>query len=111
LGVYYIYPHIKEARLQLKAEKHIPPLAEFVWNLQRHRGRSYLYLLLPEGEEKSYAEKEVKQIEGKLEEIYKKLEILYLEEAETKETLKALWEAYQSLKISQFKGTAEESFF
>lgn len=78
IGFYFIYPEIKEARVQLSAEKDLLIKASLVWNLQKHRGLSLLHFSLmdkPLGdkeEEKERVIKELKRIEGEIEAIFKK---------------------------------------
>jgi len=110
ISLYYIYPHLKVARVQLEAEKHLPPLAELTFLLQKHRGLSYLYLSLAKGEERDFTKKELSKLEERLEKLFAKLNTMHLEDPKAKEVLGDLWRNFESLKIASFQGSVEEIF-
>ncbi len=111
LAFYFVYPEIKNARLQISAEEHLLIEAPLLWNLQRHRGLSYLYLSFLTNKEKEETLMALKEIEREIEDTFKKLSTLSLDVQHGKELIQKFKKTYEALKIEKFKGSAEENFF
>lgn len=107
--IWQIYPHIREFNIQLKARERLPMVLELLWELQRHRGLSGIYLLSSDSKERKRILETIKEVEEKTEEKFKNLDQISWDHKE-KEIFAEIKETYQSLKINHFVREYEENY-
>lgn len=107
--IWQIYPHIREFNIQLKARERLPMVLELLWELQRHRGLSGIYLLSSDSNERKRILETIKEVEEKIEEKFKNLDQISWNYKE-KEIFTEIKETYQSLKINYFVREYEENY-